>query len=167
MRISHGTRMRKLFSSTSRAPTAPPARLGVTSRANQRRASASSLRNPHALAAEPGSSATVLVALASSFATAVGNAATRAGKVSSVPPPAMALTMPAAAAVRQSHRYTAMRLVVEEFGTVVRRLALSDHGWSRMRLRCAGTTLTTLLVRPRLGKLRQRLILGPRAFPGD
>src|ERR1043166_4273412 len=51
------------------------------------------------LPSEPGQSATVLVALATSGVTP---SPTMAGKVSSVPPPAMALTEAAAAAARSA-----------------------------------------------------------------
>src|SRR5215217_4448135 len=64
----------------------------MAKRAAQRRAPANSLRYPHMLLNAPGRSATVLVALAFR---GDSPAATRAGKVSSVPPPAIALTNPA------------------------------------------------------------------------
>ena len=62
------------------------------------------------LPSEPGQSATVLVALATSGVTP---SPTMAGKVSSVPPPAMAFTAPAAAAATSaSTRRTAVTPLV-------------------------------------------------------
>ena len=77
--------------SSSHAPTAPPATLGSVRRTTQARAPRSSPRYPHMLLSAPGHSATVLVALAVSAGTP---SPTSAGKVSSVPPPAMAFTPP-------------------------------------------------------------------------
>ncbi len=60
---------------------------------------------PQIAASEAGTRATVLVALAITDAPAeVPSAANKAGNVSSVPPPAIALMAPAATADRQSQK---------------------------------------------------------------
>ena len=75
--------------SSSHAPTAPPATLGIVNHASQRRAPVNSPRYAHMLPTAPGHSATVLVA----FATRAGRPSqTMAGNVTSVPPPATELT---------------------------------------------------------------------------
>src|SRR5262245_32291624 len=74
---------------------------------SHRRMDGISARYPQAPASEPGTRATVLVALAITRASAVGrpspvSAASSAGKVNSVPPPARELTIPAARAERHN-----------------------------------------------------------------
>src|SRR5579872_1287520 len=108
VKSSHGTSAEKYFASMrvkSSEPTMPPMRLGPAKIASQRRARLISRRYPQALASEPGTRATVLVALAATAACASpsgARAAVSTGKVSSVPPPAIELTTPAAIAERHN-----------------------------------------------------------------
>jgi hypothetical protein len=82
------------------APRIPPIKLGIINTKKRRGVSSSSLRYPHMLLHVPGTSATVLVALAM-----IGEcpAQMSEGKVSSVPPPATALIIPAAIAEPKSN----------------------------------------------------------------
>ena len=102
MRMSQGTSVAKADVSwpTSQAPRKPPSRLGTSIRRTNRRDGASSFRYPKAPAMEPGSRATVLVALANA-----GNITpVSAGNVSSVPPPAIEFIAPAKNALAASSR---------------------------------------------------------------
>ena len=99
-RTSHGTSAANRDGgvlSNSHAPMPPPIKLGAANPIAHCRAPESSPRYPHMLLTVPGQSATVLVA----FAT-IGEmpSPTSAGKVRSVPPPAMAFIAPATAEMR-------------------------------------------------------------------
>src|ERR1700676_1389487 len=97
---SHGTRCRKVccgvFSNSS-APAQPPATL-VTSRGTKSRTGTlSRFKYARVLAAKPGQSATVLVALACTGGTPRNR---RAGKERKLPPPAKAFSVPATYAAK-------------------------------------------------------------------
>jgi hypothetical protein len=104
-KISQGTRARNSASpatTTSQAPTSPPARLETTSAISTRLVrDPSSRRNAQPALSDPGTRATVLVAFA---ATGLTPAASSAGKVSKVPPPARAFIAPATMEVRNRKR---------------------------------------------------------------
>src|SRR5947209_6727937 len=100
--MSHGTTRAKVrlpTHRTSSAPSAPPTSDGTVIQASSRLQPATSWRKPQKPPTPPGTSATVLVALA---ATGDSPNANSDGKVTSVPPPASAFMPPASAAAATS-----------------------------------------------------------------
>src|SRR6266568_1942621 len=102
--MSHGTtraNVRLPTHKTSKAPSAPPTSDGTVIHTSSLRSPATSWRKPQKAPTPPGTSATVLVALA---ATGEMPNASSDGKVTSVPPPASAFMPPASAAATTSTR---------------------------------------------------------------